>query len=44
MTAPLWLAVAGCLVALVLAAGLGRLVALFCRGCSLVERKHWMED
>ena len=44
MTAPLWLAVAGALVGLALVLGLGRLALLFCRGCALVERKHWMEE
>ena len=44
MTALDWLAVAGAVIGLVLAAGLGYLVVLFCRGCGLVERKHWMEE
>ena len=39
-----WLAVAGSVIGLALVAGLGHLVVLFCRGCSLVGQKHWMED
>ena len=44
MTTLDWLAVAGSLIGLALVAGLGHLVVLFCRGCSLVERKDWMEE
>ena len=42
MTALLWLSMAGLALAMVLI--LGRLALLFCRGCALVERKHWMEE
>ena len=44
MTALDWLAVAGSLIGLALVIGIAHFVTLFCRGCSLVERKDWMEE